>query len=110
MFCEVENPAIRFSLTADQVGEKSRFLKENMEVETVKFEGTIINIAIPIKVDLEVKEAPPSIRGDTSQGGKKTVVLESGAEVSTPLFIEAGDIIRVNTETGDYVERVTKGK
>lgn len=110
MFVDPINPAIRFSLTGEEVGDKGKFLKENTEVDVVKFEGKIINIVIPVKVDLEVKEAPPSIKGDTAQGGKKVVVLETGAEVLAPLFIEAGDVIRVNTETGEYAERVEKGK
>jgi len=109
MFQDAQNPAIRFSLTGDQVGEKAHFLKENTEVEVLKFDGKIINIALSVKVDLQVKEAPPSIRGDTAQGGKKVIVLETGAEVQAPLFVEAGDVVRVNTETGEYVERVSKG-
>jgi len=59
-------------------------------------------------VDYKVTEAPPAIRGDTAQAGTKTVVIETGAKISTPLFINEGDIIRVNTETGEYVERIEK--
>jgi len=108
MFVDPANPEIRFSLTGEQVGDKSKFMKERMEVDVLKLEGRIINISLPIKVDLEVKEAPPSIKGDTAQGGKKTVVLETGAEVLAPLFVGVGDTIRVNTETGEYAERVEK--
>ena len=110
MFVDPANPAIRFSLTGEQVGDKSKFMKEGMEVDVLKFEGRIVNISLPIKMDLEVKEAPPNIKGDTAQGGKKTVVLETGAEVLAPLFVATGDTIRVNTETGEYVERVEKAK
>ena len=110
VFCEANNPAARFSLTEDQVGDRGKFLKPNSEVEVVKFEDEIINIVLPIKIDFKVKEAPPGIRGDTAQGGKKTVVIETGAEVQAPLFINEGDVIRVNTDTGEYVERAEKGK
>jgi|AP95_1055475.scaffolds.fasta_scaffold06178_2 elongation factor P len=110
MFVDPANREIRFSLTGEQVGEKSKFMKERMEVDVMKLEGRIINISLPIKVDLGVREAPPSIRGDTAQGGKKIVVLENGAEILAPLFIETGDTIRVNTETGEYTERVEKAR
>ena len=109
IFSEADNPSNRFSLPDEVVGDKIRFLKPNTEIYAVKFDDEVINIVLPVKVDLKVKDAPPSIRGDTAQGGKKIVSLETGAEVAAPLFIEAGDIIRVNTETGEYAERVSKG-
>ena len=108
IFSAIDNPGARFSLKDEEIGDKSKFLKPNSEVEVVKFEDKVINIILPIKLDLKVKEAPPGIRGDTAQGGKKTVILETGAEVQAPLFIEEGDVIRVNTETGEYVERISK--
>lgn len=110
VFSEVNNPSARFTLPEGVIGSKKLFLKTNTEVEALKFNGEVINIVLPIKVDLEVLEAPPGVRGDTAQGGKKSVSLETGAEVDAPLFIGAGDVIRVNTETGEYVERVTKGR
>lgn len=110
IFSEIDNPSVRFSLRDTLVGDKIRFLKANMEVDAVKFDDNIIGIVLPVKVELRVKEAPPSIKGDTAQGGKKTVSLETGAEVQVPLFIESGDIIRVNTETEEYVERVEKAR
>lgn len=64
-----------------------------------------ISVKLPIKMQFTVKEAPPSIKGDTRTGGNKVVVLDNGATVNAPLFIEAGDKIVVNTESGDYVER-----
>ena len=108
IFSAIDNPGARFPLKDEEIGDKSKFLKPNSEVEVVKFEDKVINIILPIKLDLKVKEAPPGIRGDTAQGGKKTVILETGAEVQAPLFIEEGDVIRVNTETGEYVERISK--
>ena len=109
-FNEANNPKNRFSLNEEVVGEKGRFLKEKTIVKAMVFvnqdEEKIIGINMPIKIDLLVVEAPPSIRGDTASGGGKPVVLETGATVSAPLFIVAGDKIRINTETGEYSERV----
>jgi len=66
----------------------------------------IIKVTLPIKMEFKVKEAPPAVRGDTSKGGIKVIILENGATLNAPMFIKEGDIIRVNTETGEYVERV----
>jgi len=108
-FCEENNPSARFTLEESIIGDNSKFMKENTLVDALVFDTTdeeeIIGIKLPIKVDLKVAEAPPNIKGNTSSGGNKKVVLETGAEVSTPLFIEEGEIIRVNTETGEYAER-----
>ncbi|HEY4475631.1 MAG TPA: elongation factor P [Candidatus Paceibacterota bacterium] len=109
-FAEIDNPGKRFSLKEATVGPAARFLKPNSEVKAVKFRENIINVEPPIKIDLKVKEAPPGIRGDTAQGGTKNAVLETGATVAVPLFVNAGDTIRINTETGAYVERIEKSK
>lgn len=105
VFTDPHNPKDRFTLSEELVGEKLLYIKEKDIVEARLFEDEIIGIRIPIKVALEVTEAPPNIRGNTSAGGNKVVKLETGLTVTTPLFIEAGDTIRVNTETGEYVER-----
>lgn len=107
-FCAANNPKDRFSLGSDMVGDMGKFLKPNMEISGVKLSGKIISIELPIKSDYKVVEAPPAIRGDTAQGGTKSVTIETGAKVNVPLFINEGDIIKVNTGTGDYVERVEK--
>lgn len=107
-FNEVGNPKNRFSLKFEKIGDSAQFLKPNLEVQAVKFENKIINIELPIKADYKVIEAPPAIRGDTAQGGTKTVIIETGAKISTPLFINEGDVIRINTQTGEYVERIEK--
>ncbi len=104
------NPRDRFSVPSEVVGEEGDFLKENAHAEALIFDNRVISIVVPIKVDLAVVEAPPSIRGNTSQGGNKQVTLESGAVISAPLFINEGDIVRVNTQKGEYVERVEKLK
>jgi len=110
VFCELNNPAKRFELEGNQIGELVKFLKPNSEVEVIEFEGKIINVSLPIKMEFKVIEAPPGIRGNTAQGGTKAVKIETGAIISVPLFIEEGDIIRINTQTGLYTERVEKGK
>jgi elongation factor P len=107
-FHEKGNPRNRFALPADTIGKAAQFLKNNTEVTAYKFDDQIINVELPIKIDLKVTEAPPAIKGNTAQGGNKIVTLETGATVSVPLFINEGDIIRINTESGSYVERVKK--
>lgn len=108
-FQDPSNLKERFSLSAEAIGESAQFLKPNTQVTTLTFNGKIIKIQMPIKMEFEVTEAPPSIKGNTAQGGTKVVTIEGGASVSAPLFINQGDIIRINTETGEYVERVEKG-
>ena len=100
----------RFKLSEEQLGDTTHFLKQNTIVEALKFEGVILNITLPIKMDFKVVEAPPGVRGNTAQGGTKIVTIETGAQVVVPLFINESDTIRINTQTGEYVERVEKGK
>ncbi len=105
-FCEVENPRNWFELEEKVIGERAKFLKKGMVVDGLKFKEKIINISLPIKVKLKVIEAPPSIKGERAQAGTKQVVLETGAKINVPTFIERGDIVEINTETGEYVRRV----
>jgi len=107
-FAEEGNAKNRFAFPEDTVHDRVRWLKTNSSVEVLLYNDNPVSIKIPIKMDLMVKEAPPAVRGDTATGGDKKVVLESGAVVSTPLFINEGDILRINTDTGEYVERVEK--
>ena len=90
------------------VHEHAATMRKAVAVESMTLDDEIIGIKLPIKVDLAVTEAPPSTKGNTAQGGTKQVLLETGASANVPLFINEGDIIKVNTETGDYVERVEK--
>lgn len=108
VFCETNDPSKRFELEEEQIGDLNKFLKPNSEVSVMEFEDKIININLPIKMELKVIESPPSIRGNTAQGGVKAVRIETGAIINVPLFIEQGDIIRINTQTGEYTERVEK--
>ena len=105
-FCTPDNPAERFSLPSDVVGIGIKFLKPNSIIDGLVFNEKIISLKLPIKADLRVKEAPPAVRGNTAQGGTKQITLETGAAINAPLFINEGDVVRVNTETGEYVERM----
>ena len=105
-FHEKADKSKRFSLKSEAMGEQAKFLKTNIEVKAFLFKDQFINIELPIKVDYKVMEAPPNIRGNTSSGGDKVVTLEGGAKVTVPLFIEEGDMVRINTDTGEYSERV----
>ena len=107
-FSEESNPKNRFSFPDEFVHEKVQWLKQNADVEVLVYKEKPITLEIPVKVDLKVTDAPPAVKGDTATGGNKLVTLESGATVNTPLFINEGDILRINTDTGEYVERVTK--
>ena len=109
VFHEKDNLGARFTLSQSIVGEKAKWLKPNTPVGALAFNEKIVSIAIPIKMELKVTEAPPGLKGDTAQGGTKAVTLETGAVVQAPLFIEQDDSIIVNTETGTYVERGKKG-
>ncbi len=107
-FHEEGDKSARFALSDELLGNKGQYLKENTTITILRFNEDIIGVDLPIKIDLLVSEAPPAVRGNTAQGGNKQVVLETGTIVSTPLFINKGDIVRINTETGQYVERVKK--
>jgi len=108
-FCEENDPSARFPLPEDLIGEQRKYLKENTLVDGLVFNDNIIGLKLPIKVELKVTEAPPAVKGNTAQGGNKQVTLETGAVISAPMFINEGDILRINTETESYTERVEKG-
>jgi len=113
-FCETNDPSKRFKLPEEMIGSGSKFLRENTVVSAMIFndpsnssgQGKIIGLKLPIKIDLKVIEAHPAVKGNTAQNATKSVVLETGAEVQVPMFIKEGDIVRVNTETGLYTDRV----
>jgi len=107
-FCHEDNPSQRFFLDEKEIGEKASFLKENSVLEGLVFNGKIVNISLPIKISLKVVEAPPGLRAGRAEAGTKQVVLETGAKINTPIFIKEGDIIEVNTESGEYIRRVTE--
>lgn len=107
-FCEAGNPKNRFSFPEDVVHDKIQWLISNSPVQVLTYNEKPMTVDIPVKVDLKVTDAPPAVKGDTATGGTKQVTLESGATVMTPLFINEGDILRINTELGEYVERMEK--
>jgi len=107
-FCALDNPKDRFSLPTDVVGNMPKFVVDNSEVEALLFEDTIMSVNIPIKVELKVKEAADAVKGNTSSGATKEAILVTGYTVQVPQFINVGDIVAVNTESGDYTERVEK--
>jgi len=107
-FCEPSDPSKRFKLDADVIGNSGKFLKTNLLADLLEFQGKLLGVKLPIKVELKVTEAPPAIKGNTAQGGSKVVVLETGATINAPIFVNEGDTIVVNTETQEYVERVAK--
>ncbi len=104
-FCEEGNQHTRFFLDESAIGTKSLFLKENTVVELFTFDKKTIGIKLPIKETLRVVEAPPAVKGNTAQGGTKQIILETGTVINAPLFINEGDSVVVNTETGEYVSR-----
>jgi elongation factor P len=108
-FCEENDPSKRFLLPEELIGTGGAFMKTNSLVELAVFQEKNIGIRLPIKVELKVTEANPAVKGNTVQGGTKLVTLETDAEVQVPMFINEGDMLRINTETGEYVERVEKG-
>ena len=107
-FCEPKDPSQRFKLEEQVLGPAMRFVKPNDTLEALIFNEEIIGVKVPIKVDLKVKEAAPAVKGNTVQGGTKQITLETGATLQVPMFINEGDVLRINTDTGEYVERVNK--
>ncbi len=95
----------QFFLSEDVLGSMTKYLVEGTEVSILNWNGRPINIEIPVKVTLTVTDAPPGLKGDTASGGDKVVTLETGLQVTTPLFVKTGDRIIVNTEKGTYVSR-----
>jgi len=96
------------SLPLDQIKEEYKFLKDGLEVSLLIADEKIIGIKLPNFVELKIIETDPGVKGDTAQGGTKPAKVETGAVISVPLFVEEGEIIRVDTRIGAYVERVKK--
>jgi len=93
-------------LSREVIGEAVKFLKENMEISVILYEGQPINVELPAFVIAEIKKTDPGVKGDTASGATKPATLETGAVVQVPLFIKEGENVRVDTRTGEYVERV----
>ena len=95
----------QFNLALDQIEGALPYLKDDTEVYVTFYEGKPISVQIPPKIELKVVETPPGVKGDTATGGTKPAKLETGATVTVPLFVNEGDVLIVNTETGEYVSR-----
>lgn len=93
-------------LTGEQLGDARLFLKENLNVKVLFFNRQPVAVELPTFVELAVAETEPGVRGDTATGGSKPATLETGAVIQVPLFVEQGDIVKVDTRTGEYIERV----
>ncbi|HLC40319.1 MAG TPA: elongation factor P [Methylomirabilota bacterium] len=96
----------QLALSEDEVGDSKDFLKENIEVDILFVDGSPIGVELPNFVELRVAKTDPGVRGDTATGGSKPAWLETGAQVSVPLFINEGDLLRIDTRTGEYISRV----
>ncbi|MEY4602279.1 MAG: hypothetical protein RL292_220 [Candidatus Parcubacteria bacterium] len=105
-FCEIEDPSKRFKIEEEMIGIGAKFMKANSIISLLMFREKIIGVKMPVKVELKVTEAQDATKGNTAQGATKSVTLETGATVFVPMFIKEGEIIRVNTDTGEYAERV----
>ena len=97
-----EQPALQRRLLEDVIP----YMKENTVLEIESYEGEPLDIALPITVELKVIEAPPGFAGDTATGASKEVTLETGLKLTVPLFINEGDVLRIDTRTGEYLTRV----
>ena len=96
----------QFELDADTVGDAAKYIMDGQECDAHVFEDNPIGINIPATVELKVAETIPGVKGDTATGGTKPATLESGITVNVPLFIDEGDMVKVNTDSGEYMERV----
>jgi elongation factor P len=93
-------------LTSDQLGDARKFLKENMEVKILFYSDSPISVEVPMFVELAIVKTDPGFKGDTASGGSKPAVLESGVTVKVPFHLNEGDIIKIDTRTSEYIERV----
>ena len=101
-------PGDRFTLSEDVIGEQARFLLPRSEYDALLYQEEVIGLKFPIKIEVKVTEAMPAVKGNTSSGAQKEVTIETGATIMVPMFINEGDVIKVNTETGEYAERAEK--
>ena len=95
----------QFSLPLEQIGDKLKFLKESMDVDILYFQGQPASLKLPVKISLKVISSPPGVKGNSAGNVTKAVQLETGAQINAPMFINEGDMVIVNTDTGEYVSR-----
>lgn len=97
----------QYSIAKDQMGAAPSFIKEQMECQVVFYKNAPLTIELPTYAELTVVDTPPSARGNTAQGSNKPAKLDTGVVVNVPFFVNNGDVVRVDTRTGEYLERVT---
>jgi elongation factor P len=96
-------------LTEENIGDARGYLQEGMRLKVLYYNGRPIDVEVPNFVELRVKETDPGLKGDTAQGGTKKAIMETGLQINVPLFVEENELLKIDTRTGEYVERV-KGK
>jgi elongation factor P len=96
----------QFAVSATQIGDDARFLKEGMDVFVSSYESEVLGVEMPVSVDLRVTQTDPGFAGDTATGAKKAATLETGLVVQVPLFVNEGDLLRIDTRTGEYMTRL----
>ncbi len=96
----------QFPIRGEIIGDSLKFLKENTICQLISHNGEVFSVELPIKIDLLVTECEPAVKGDTATNATKSAIVETGAEIRVPLFINQGDIIRIDTRDGEYEERV----
>ncbi len=107
-YCFMDNETYeQFELQADQIGDAVRFLKEGFVVDVLRHAGSLVSVELPTAVNLEVTQTDPGFKGNTATGGSKPATLETGAVVQVPLFIATGDVLKIDTRTGEYLEKAS---
>ena len=96
----------QFTISKDTIGDKQRYLKDGTDVNVLYFDDNPVAVDLPVKMEFKVMSAPPGVKGNSAGNVTKKVKLETGLEIAVPLFINEGDVIRINTDTGEYAERV----
>lgn len=104
-FMDTENYE-QIALNKDAVGDSLKFVKENEMVKVCSYKGNVFAIEPPLFVELTITETEPGFKGDTATGASKPAIVETGAQVSVPLFVEEGNVIKIDTRTGEYLSRV----
>ena len=96
----------QLTIQADVIGDDIKFLKENEEIDVLLWNGNPINVELPSFIEAEITQTDPGVKGDTASGATKPATIETGAVIQVPLFIKEGERVRVDTRSGEYVERV----
>ena len=96
----------QIALSKDEIGDALKFVKENEMVKMLSHNGQVFSVEPPLFVELEITETEPGFKGDTATGASKPAIVETGAQVSVPLFVEIGEKIKIDTRTGEYLSRV----